>query len=213
MAGQSALISGKTHMWDHRYSNDSYAYGTQPNTFLVSMREELPNGRVLCLGEGEGRNAVWLAQQGWEVTAVDSSRVGLEKARRLADARGVEITTKFADLAEFTIELEHWDAIVSIFCHLPAGLRRNVHRRCVRGLRTGGMMLLEAYSPAQLEYETGGPPSAELMMDAGELSKEFSGLEFLHLQELVREVHEGEYHNGPGAIVQLLARKPDLTVS
>jgi 2-polyprenyl-3-methyl-5-hydroxy-6-metoxy-1,4-benzoquinol methylase len=196
-------------MWDQRYSSETYAYGTEPNEFLVNMLDKLPDGRVLCLGEGEGRNAVWLAQQGHEVTAVDSSEVGLAKAQRLADARGTKITTVHADLADFEIEPQHWDAIVSIFCHLPPNLRRDVHRQCVRGLRPSGMMLLEAYTPEQLNYRTGGPPSAELMMDADSLRGEFAGLALLHLQECVRAVHEGTFHDGPGAVVQLLARKPE----
>ena len=195
-------------MWDQRYSGDAYAYGTEPNAFLLSMLDRLPEGRVLCLGEGEGRNATWLALQGREITAVDSSTVGLEKARKLARSRGVEIKTAHADLMDFLIEPNDWDAIISIFCHLPPELRRDVHRRCVDGLRAGGIFLLEAYTPAQLEYKTGGPPTAELMMDQESLSTELEGLEFLHLQELVRDVNEGSYHDGPGAVVQVLARKP-----
>lgn len=195
-------------MWDQRYSSETYAYGTEPNEFLSAMFKHLTNGRVLCLGEGEGRNAVWLAQQGVEVTAVDSSEVGLAKARRLAEARGANITTVHADLEDFDIEPRHWDVIVSIFCHLPPDLRRDLHRRCVEGLRPSGMLLLEAYTPAQLEYATGGPPTAGMMMDAQSLRSELAGLEFLQLEECVRDVHEGEFHNGPGAVVQVLARKP-----
>ncbi len=195
-------------MWNQRYSSETYAYGTEPNDFLVAMFEKLPKGKVLCLAEGEGRNAVWLARQGCAVTAVDASEVGLEKARRLADARGVNITTVHADLAVFEIEPQQWDAIVSIFCHLPSELRRSVHRSCVEGLRPGGVMLLEAYTPVQLDYRTGGPPTADMMMDGESLRTELAGLEFLHLRECVREVHEGEFHHGAGAVVQALARKP-----
>lgn len=195
-------------MWDQRYSSETYAYGTEPNEFLATMFENLPDGRVLCLGEGEGRNAVWLAQQGHEVTSVDSSKVGLAKARRLAEARGAKITTVHADLVDFDIEPRHWDVIVSIFCHLPPELRRDVHRRGVEGLRSSGVMLLEAYTPQQLKYKTGGPPTADMMMDMQSLCAELTGLEFLHLQECVRDVHEGEFHNGPGAVVQALAKKP-----
>jgi 2-polyprenyl-3-methyl-5-hydroxy-6-metoxy-1,4-benzoquinol methylase len=195
-------------MWDQRYRHKTYAYGTQPNDFLVSMLDKLPAGKVLCLAEGEGRNAVWLAQQGREITAVDGSAVGLGKARRLAEARGVAITTVHADLADFEIEADYWDVIVSIFCHLPPELRRDVHRSCVESLRPGGVLLLEAYTPAQLEFKTGGPPAVDMMMDADTLRNELAGLELLHLQECVREVHEGEFHNGVGAIVQALTVKP-----
>jgi hypothetical protein len=195
-------------MWDERYSGGTYAYGTEPNEFLTAMASRLPTGRVLCLGEGEGRNAVWLAGRGFDVTALDASRVGLDKARRLAAERGVKITTLHADLADYEIAPGGWDGIVSVFCHLPPVLRAVVHRRCVAGLRSGGVMLLEAYTPGQLALGTGGPPSAELMMDKETVRAELAGLEFLHLQECEREIHEGEYHSGLGAVVQMVARKP-----
>jgi SAM-dependent methyltransferase len=195
-------------MWDERYSGESYAYGTEPNGFLVAESARLPAGRVLCLGEGEGRNAVWLASRGYEVTAVDASAVGMRKARRLAAERGVKIETVHADLAIFPVEPAAWEAIVSIFCQLPAQLRAELHRACVAGLRPGGVMLLEAYTPDQVGRGTGGPPTADLMMDARTLRSELSGLEFLELSECEREIHEGRFHNGRGAVVQLVGRKP-----
>ena len=195
-------------MWDQRYGSETYVYGTEPNDFLVGTIGSLPKGKILCLGEGEGRNATWLAQQGFEVTAVDGSAVGLQKAQRLARSRGVNIEIVHADLANFEIRPVYWAAIVSIFCHLPPELRRSVHRRCVEGLITGGVMLLEAYTPLQLEYKTGGPPTADMMMDSKLLGSDFDGLEIVILNEIVREVGEGEFHSGDGAVVQLLARKP-----
>lgn len=194
-------------MWNERYSSETYAYGTEPNKFLTEMYDKLPSGRILCLGEGEGRNAVWLAELGYDVTAVDISEVGLLKARKLAKSRGVSIKTVHADLSEYEIKPRHWDVIVSIFCHLPPTLRENLHHRCVKGLSPGGVFLLEAYTPMQTEYKTGGPPSAEMMMDVQSLTSELGGLEFLHLQERVREVNEGVFHNGTGAVVQVFARK------
>ena len=195
-------------MWDERYSSAGYAYGTEPNGFLVATAPRLPAGRILCLGEGEGRNAVWLARQGYEVTAVDASRVGLQKAQRLAASHQVTITTVHADLAEYEIAPGHWDGIVSIFCHLPPALRSDVHRRCVDGLRPGGVMLLEAYTPKQLNLRTGGPATADLMMDVETLRTELAGLEFLDLLEREREIREGDFHQGLGAVVQLVGRKP-----
>ncbi len=195
-------------MWNERYAGAEFAYGTAPNDFLVEWHTALPPaGRVLCLAEGEGRNAVWLAERGFAVSAVDLSEVGLAKAQRLAAERGVTITTHHADLAEFVIEPGAWDAIVSIFCHLPAPLRRDLHARVVAGLRPGGVLLLEAYTPAQLHYQSGGPPVAEMMMEAEGLRAEFAALEPIHLVECEREVHEGRYHQGLGAVVQLLARR------
>ena len=195
-------------MWDERYLGEDYVYGTAPNDFLRDQIERIPAGRVLCLAEGEGRNAVFLAEQGFHVTAVDQSAVGLDKARRLATSRGVEIDTVVADLAGFSIEPDAWDGIVSIFAHMPPAARRHIHRETVRGLRPGGVLVLEAYRPEQLQYKTGGPPTAEMMMDLGGLRTELAGLEFEFATETVRDIYEGPLHHGPGAVVQVLARKP-----
>jgi SAM-dependent methyltransferase len=196
-------------MWDERYAGDDYVYGTEPNDFLVAMADRLPaGGAVLCLAEGEGRNAVWLARQGFRVTAVDASSVGLAKAHRLAAQYGVAIESRHADLAGFELGEACWDAIVSIFCHLPPELRRRVHAGVVRALRPGGVFLLEAYTPRQLQFGTGGPPVAAMMMDRAGLASELAGLEFDHAAELDREIREGRLHVGLGAVVQVLARKP-----
>ena len=149
-------------MWDERYRGEEYVYGTSPNDFLRSQITHLPRGQILCLAEGEGRNAVFLAERGYDVTAVDQSPVGLAKARQLAEQRGVSIETVVADLGAFEVAPEVWDGIVSIFAHVPPPARRHVHRQVVTGLRPGGVLLLEAYRPEQLEYHTGGPPVAKL---------------------------------------------------
>lgn len=195
-------------VWDARYSTEEFVYGTEPNAFLVSVSDRLPRGRVLCLAEGEGRNAVYLAQRGCRVLAVDASAVGLQKARRLAGERGVHIDTEVADLADFPIESDSWDAVVSIFCHLPRQVRQNLHRRVVAGLRPGGVLALEAYRPEQIRHGTGGPASADMMPSLAELTRELRGLEFERAVETERDVIEGRYHTGRGAVVQLLACKP-----
>ncbi|WP_017942099.1 MULTISPECIES: bifunctional 2-polyprenyl-6-hydroxyphenol methylase/3-demethylubiquinol 3-O-methyltransferase UbiG [unclassified Thioalkalivibrio] len=197
-------------MWDERYATDEYVYGTEPNDFLRAAVANVPRGRALCLGEGEGRNAVFLAQQGFEVLAVDSSAVGLQKAERLAADRGVHIETLVADLADYAIEPAAWDLITSIFCHVPPAIRRRLHAEVVTGLRPGGVFILEAYTPAQLDWGTGGPPTAELMMTRDALVEELDGLEFEEAVERERDVLEGQFHTGRGAVVQILAHKPRL---
>lgn len=194
-------------MWDEEYSVDEYVYGTEPNGFLSSMTESLKKGRVLCLAEGEGRNAVHLANRGFSVTAVDSSRVGLAKAEKLAQENGVVIEAIHVDLAEFSFNENSWDSIVSISCHLPPDLRRKVHQGVVAGLRKGGTFLLEAYTPKQLDFGTGGPSSAEFMMELASLREELDGLKIIHGVELVRDVLEGVNHTGKGSVVQVLAEK------
>ncbi|MGD8591297.1 MAG: class I SAM-dependent methyltransferase [Gammaproteobacteria bacterium] len=195
-------------MWDERYSADEYIYGKDPNEFLANAASNLPKGKVLCVAEGEGRNAVYLATHGYEVVAVDSSAVGLKKAKNLAVERGVSIETIVTDLAHFDIEPESWDGVVSIFAHLPPAVRKELHKKIVNGLRPGGVLILEAYRPDQLKYKTGGPPTAEFMMTLQSLEEELSGLEFEYAMELDRDVVEGQFHTGKGAVVQIIGKKP-----
>jgi len=195
-------------MWDVRYSTPEYVYGTAPNAFLASVADQIPKGKVLSLAEGEGRNAVFLAEQGCKVMGVDASVVGMTKAQRLAEQRDVTIETRIADLTNFAISPNSWDAIVSIFCHLPSGIRNSVHRKVVAGLKPGGVFVLEAYTPAQLLLKTGGPPTADMTMTLTGLKKELDGLRFIHARELERDVIEGKFHTGRGAVVQVVAVKP-----
>jgi SAM-dependent methyltransferase len=197
------------NMWDERFDTPDYVYGTEPNHFLEEMIERIPLGPVLCVGEGEGRNAALLAAKGYDVTAVDASSVGLRKAAELAAARGISVETVHADLADYTIEPSHWAGIVSIFCHLPPPLRATVHRAVVDGLRPGGVFVLEAYSPRQLEYRTGGPPTLELLMDLDTIKNELAGLDFERAEELVRRIGEGRFHKGDGSVIQILGIKTE----
>ena len=194
-------------MWNERFSEPGYAYGTEPNGLLASVADRIPMGRVLSLAEGEGRNAVFLAGLGFEVTAVDSSAVGLAKAERLAAERGVSIKTVEADLAEFEIEPNAWQGIVSIFCHLPPVVRATLHERCLRGLTAEGVFVLEGFTPRQLELATGGPKTLELLMELETLRQELPGLQFEIAREIERPATEGKYHRGTVAVVQVLATK------
>ena len=197
-------------MWDQRYSEPGFVYGTEPNDFLAANAERIlrPNGEILSLAEGEGRNGVFLARLGFRVTGVDGSAVGLEKARALAAKHAVPIQTVVADLATFDLGVERWDGIVSIWCHTPSETRRRLHRAVVAALRPGGIFLLESYTPKQLEYKTGGPPTADLLMTLADVRAELAGLDLLEAEEKVREVHEGKYHHGMSAVLQVVARKP-----
>ena len=195
-------------MWDKRYDTEDYVYGKDPNEFLAGVVDRIPAGKTLCIAEGEGRNAVFLAEHGHEVVSVDASAVGLAKARELAEERGVQIQTVVADLAHFDIKPDSWDAVVSIFAHVPPETRESLHRKIVHGLRSGGMLVLEAYTPEQISLGTGGPPVAEMTMTLKALQRELDGLVFRHAEELRRDVCEGQYHTGTGAVVQLVAIKP-----
>ena len=194
--------------WDERYNEPGFAYGTAPNEFLASVVDRIPKGKLLSLAEGEGRNAVYLVSLGYEVTGVDGSEVGLRKAVELAKERGVSITTIHADLSEFEIEPEQWDGIIACYCHVPSAIRIPIHRAAARGLKPGGVFVLEAFSKEQLAYGTGGPQSLDMLMSLDELKRELAGLEFVHAVQIERTVQEGRGHTGPASVVQILAVKP-----
>ncbi|MBL0058938.1 MAG: class I SAM-dependent methyltransferase [Elusimicrobia bacterium] len=196
-------------MWDQRYAEPGFAYGTAPNDFLREQAARFPPaGRLLSVAEGEGRNAVFLAALGHTVTAVDQSAVGLAKAARLAAERKVPLATRQADLTEFDLGIAAWDGIVSVWAHLPADVRRVFHKRCVASLKPHGIFLLEAYSPRQLSMGTGGPSHPSFLMPLADVQNELSGLHFEIAREIQREVHEGAYHNGPSWVLQILGIKP-----
>ena len=192
--------------WDDRYADSDYLFGTAPNDFLKSVANRLtPNSQILCLADGEGRNGVYLATLGHKVTAIDQSRVGLEKAKKLAEQKQVSIETIEADLAEYDLGVESWDCIVSIFFHIPSAVRAHIYPRIITALKPGGILILESYTPEQLNHGTGGPSIADLMLTKGELAQNFSEMNVKHLEELEREVIEGAGHTGLASVVQLLA--------
>jgi SAM-dependent methyltransferase len=193
--------------WDERYSTADFVYGTAPNDFVAAVAHHIPGGPVLCLAEGEGRNAVYLAQCGHEVLAVDASATGLHKAEALAAAREVSIQTQVVDLADYAIAPGGWAGIVATWAHLPPDLRRRVHAQVVQGLVPGGVYILEAYTPNQLRFDTGGPKDPQLLMTLSALREELTGLDLIIGRELEREVVEGRGHTGRAAVVQVLARR------
>ncbi len=193
--------------WDERYSEPGFVYGTDANEFLVSVVNQIPRGKILSLAEGEGRNAVYLASLGYDVTGVDGSEVGLHKAQALAVERGVAITTIHADLSHFEIGHEQWDGIIASYCHVPSAIRIPLHHAAVRGLKPSGVFVLEAYSKEQLTYDTGGPQSLDMLMSLDDVKRELAGLEFRHAVQVEREVREGSRHTGLASVIQIVGIK------
>jgi len=193
-------------MWNQRYISDEFAYGTEPNSFLVA-NAKLLIGPVLSLAEGEGRNAVFLASLGLEVLGVDGSEVGLAKAQKLAELKGVRITTEVADLATYEPPANRYGSVVSISAHLPTDVRRRLYPLVEQSLKPGGVIVLEAYSKSQLARNTGGPKDSDMLLTADDIVKEFPNCEVILCQEIEREVVEGEFHTGLASVVQFIARK------
>lgn len=195
--------------WNQRYSGDEFFYGTAPNAFLTSQAHWFTPGQsVLAVADGEGRNGVWLARQGLDVTAVDFSPVAVEKARRLADQNGVAVRHEIGDLFAMDWPESSFDAIVAIFIQFVGPAQRRVlHDLMKKSLKPGGQLILQGYRPSQLEYKTGGPSSAENLYTAETLREEFADMEILHLAEHDDEICEGVGHCGKSALVDMVARK------
>jgi 2-polyprenyl-3-methyl-5-hydroxy-6-metoxy-1,4-benzoquinol methylase len=192
--------------WNNRYKEDSYAYGTAPNDFLKSVVKH-GNKKILCIAEGEGRNATYLASLGHDVTCIDFSEEGLIKAEKLASQSGVKLNLICKDLKDFDFGKEKWDVIVSIFGHFPSALRQSVHRNFYPALKKNGQIILEAYTKEQLKYNTGGPQTEEMLYSEDLLKKDFKDFGQLEIVEKERMIHEGKFHNGLSSVVQVHAVK------
>jgi cyclopropane fatty-acyl-phospholipid synthase-like methyltransferase len=197
--------------WNARYATEDYIFGTEPNAFLTSRAALIqPGMRALAIADGEGRNGVWLAEQGAQVHTVDFSAAALEKARKLAGERGVTLEIEQADLLDWDWPQAAYDLVAAIFIQFapPPGRDRIIDgiRRC---LKPGGVLILQGYTPKQIEFATGGPPSAANMYTAELLRDWFGDWEILHLREHESFISEGSHHHGMSALLDLVARKPD----
>ncbi|MFZ4515595.1 MAG: class I SAM-dependent methyltransferase [Acidimicrobiia bacterium] len=193
--------------WDERYAVEEYIFGESPNDFLVECVSTIPAGVAFGLGEGEGRNGVWLAARGFTVRGIDLSPLGIAKAQRLAARSGVTLDLVAGDLATLELEPGSYDLIYSVFAHTPPQVRAHAHRQAVAALRPGGHFVLEAYQPAQLGRGTGGPQDPELLVPLAAVQEELDGLEMLIGREIERAVLEGDRHTGVAAVTQVFARK------
>lgn len=196
--------------WNARYSAPGYLFGTEPAAFLRTQAERIPRGaRVLCVAEGEGRNAVYLASLGHPVIAFEPSEVAREKARRLADEKGVEVDWRDADVESWDWSLP-FDAVVAVFVQFaPPALRTRLFAGLDEALRPGGILLLHGYAPRQVDYGTGGPPDRANMYEIPMLEEAFEGFEIELARDYDAEIEEGPGHSGRSALIDFVARKPD----
>jgi cyclopropane fatty-acyl-phospholipid synthase-like methyltransferase len=204
-------------VWDERYAGEEFHFGTEPNEFLVSQKSLLkPGMSCLAVADGEGRNGVWLAEQGLQVLSVDASTVALSKAKKLAEQRGVTLRFEQVDLMQNNWPVlsnveggeNSFDVVVAIFIQFaPPGMREQMFAHIKRCLKPGGLLLLQGYTPRQLEYKTGGPSQAENLYTELMLRKEFADMEIMHLSEHDAVISEGEGHSGMSALIDMVARK------
>ena len=196
--------------WNARYATEDYIFGTAPNVFLTSQAARIrPGMRVLSIADGEGRNGVWLAEQGAQVHAIDFSAAALDKARKLAGERGVTLDIEQADVLDWDWPQASYDLVAAIFIQFaPPPERDRIIDGIRRCLKPGGVLILQGYTPKQIEYGTGGPPSAANMYTAGLLRDWFGDWDILHLNEHESFISEGTHHHGMSALIDLVAKKP-----
>ena len=197
------------NFWDQRFAEPGFKYGTEPNAFVRQQAAHLaPGSHVLMPGDGEGRNGVWLAQQAHHVTSVDSSAVGLKKARELAAQLGVALATELADLAHWAPKAGSFDAVMIVFAHLPQSFRREAHRRLAHGLKPGGRLMVEAFHPEQLRRSSGGPKDVTMLYSTEQLSDDFAGLLTPeHVWHGEVSLSEGSGHHGLAIVTRWTGQK------
>lgn len=209
-SSQQTAVHPGIAVWDARFaSTDGFIFGTDPNVFMVSQAHLFqPGMSVLAVADGEGRNGVWLAQQGLDVTSVDGSQVALDKAKRLAAERGVTLKTVCADLVSWDWGTDVYDAVVGIFIQFAGPrLRPLLFQRAAQALKPGGYFLLQGYHPKQLEYKTGGPSAIENLYTEEQLRTELAHMDIIHLERYDTELQEGAGHSGMSALIDVVARK------
>ena len=206
---KSGGFSDPAGTWNKRFSERGFLFGTEPNQWLREHAPWRAGQKVLCVADGEGRNSVWLAQQALVVDAFDISEVGVTKARGLAAERGVRVNFEVTGCDEYAWPANHYDGIAAIFVQFAdPELRTRMFRHICNSLKPGGVLVLQGYTPRQLDYKTGGPPLASHLYTPDMLREAFAALDILELREYEAEVNEGPGHKGMSALVGMVAQRP-----
>jgi SAM-dependent methyltransferase len=205
----SGAFSDAATTWNRRFEGDGFLFGTEPNVWLSEHIDVWPTGgRILCVADGEGRNSVWLARKGFIVDAFDIAEAGVAKAYRLAARAGVTVNFTVADCDEYPWQLSAYDGVAAIFVQFAAPeQRRRLFNRVAASLKPGGALILQGYTPKQLEYGTGGPPFLSHLYTAELLRAALDGLDVLELSEYEADVNEGSGHKGRSALIGMVARR------
>ena len=204
-----APFADAAQSWNRRFEGEGFHFGTEPNAWLAEHAGAWsPGERVLCVADGEGRNSVWLAGRGLQVDAFDIAPVGVEKARRFATTQGVAVNYAVADCDGFDWKAGHYDAVAAIFVQFAdPPMRERLFANMKRCLKPGGLLVLQGYTPKQLDYGTGGPPFVSHLYTPALLREAFADMEIVTLREYEAELAEGKGHRGRSALVGLVARR------
>jgi SAM-dependent methyltransferase len=205
-------VNDQAAFWDERYKGEAFAFGTAPNAFLVAQAHHLkPGQRALAPGDGEGRNGVWLAERGLIVDTVDVSPLGAAKAKKLAQMSCVSVNVMEADLLAWDWPREAYDIVAALFVHFFDSDRPRMHRAMLDALKPGGVLILEAFRPAQIEFQkthrSGGPKTVDMLYSKDKLLEDFAGADIVLLEEATVDLDEGCRHKGLAAVIRAVVRK------
>ena len=193
--------------WNNRYAEKDFAYGTEPNDFLKDELEKLPAGKILFVCEGEGRNAVFAAKQNWIVEAFDLSKEGKRKASLLAKQNNVSINYQIANASKIEYSENSFHVVVLIYAHFPETIRKSVHERIVSWLKPGGIVVLEAFNPNQLNNTSGGPKDLTMLYTKEIMTDDFKNLMVQQISTETIELNEGKYHIGKADVIRFVGKK------
>jgi 2-polyprenyl-3-methyl-5-hydroxy-6-metoxy-1,4-benzoquinol methylase len=193
--------------WNDRYSSEEYIYGDESNEFLKAELKKLSPGRILLPADGEGRNSVYAAQMGWDVTAFDYSISGKKKAESLADKKNVVFSYFTSSVEDFNYPTETFDCVALIYAHMIPDVRELLHSSVIKTLKPGGSLIFEGFHTDQLKNKSGGPKQAEMLFTEANLKEDFSGLTFTSFENIVTQLSEGEHHKGKASIIRFTAVK------
>ncbi len=197
----------ESEFWNQRFSGEEFTYGTEPNLFFKESIDKLSLGKILLIGEGEGRNAVYAAKLGWKVDAVDFSATARDKALKLAAQNNVTINYQIENLGLFSTKKNYYDAVGIIFVHLEPEIRISVHQKLFESLKPGGRIIMEVFSKDQLGKTTGGPQDISMLYSLDDINKSFPNLKTILLKEETVYLSEGKHHSGEGSVVRFIGQK------
>lgn len=194
-------------MWDERYSQNNLVYGKEPNEYFQKVLDKLKPGRLLMPGDGEGRNSIYAAKKGWDVTSVDFSSVAVEKAMHYAKHEKVDINFLNEDLSRFNYPVEYFDAVGIIFFHLQSPEKEVVHENISRSIKANGVIIIEVFSNNQLQHGSGGPRNKNALYTLEEIAEYYKDFNHIELLETIIELKESKFHWGPASVIRLFGKK------
>jgi len=195
------------NFWNERYSQEEYVYGESSNAFLTEQLKGMPAGKIILPCDGEGRNAVFAASNGWQVEAFDTSEAGKDKALKLAAKKGVLIEYQIGDAKTIVYPLGEYDVVAFIYAHFPPKIRKEIHQKAIKWLKPGGKIILEAFNPTQLNNNSGGPKNEVMLYTKTMLEDDFKTLEIELLETAETKLREGKFHEGKADVIRFVGVK------